>query len=812
MDREKKQQISSLLHEVFEPGVWYPFAKAAKYLTDHGIRSTELGYAKMRMLLEDIPEYVTLRQVMHGTNPDFELCLVPGAEEAEKQGGKIWETATDNMAAIMPDGGLSAEKKQQISSLLHEAFEPGVWYPFAKAAKYLTDHGIRSAELGYAKMRMLLEDIPEYVTLRQVMHGTNPDFELCLVPGAGEAAAAPQNMKTDGLPDRLLELAFLPPKMLSWLAGIQGKAQTNQQMIALLQEAYARCAAEGRIEQGTASIRFYTGLRAMEGRELKAVLVPNTIPGYQPWCLTCEAVPESAEPQAEPPAAAQTRKLDDQVKGEIYRLFKERLPFETPLHLAMVGKLLLDEGYDKEDFGYGKMKPMFQDMAEFVQMSEIIVGGVPQTMITLRENPRLAGQAPMDEDIPRSLRDEAFLPQKLLAIVNEYAAGDLNAREALISGYEASLRDHKVIKSDGRIIFDTGLTDRSGETLIASLKPSDIPNGLPWYLNYVGRREKKRVHRDSPGKMLERFAFLGSWASFLGQLADKALPEVWSFEGEDQRDYAILQKYIQYTFYRLNLEDKICISEDGRIAAFNTGLVDEHYDDIYACFMPNLSDVPGAAKWRFQDFCTAGGRGTGKWLVDAFNPLPQPASYFERKEDLLFDLDKDILPDFRHIIVDNTKRLPLDFLREEFHGYPEAVALVDEAARERDRFRRESIMRQMSQLLDENSKLFNRLRNRLQDAIDLAIKQVRWNYKTAIPCFFPTRNVMSLMLPLCLEDDGRADAALVVELTRSGIYQGQTILTLQQAYLDARLVCRPNSEWLQTTNISGEDHEEDEEE
>ena len=93
--------------------------------------------------------------------------------------------------------------------------------------------------------------------------------------------------------------------------------------------------------------RFYTGLRDMEGRELKAVLVPNTIPGYQPWCLTCEAVPESAEPQAEPPAAAQTRKLDDQVKGEIYRLFKERLPFETPLHLAMVGKLLLDEGYDK---------------------------------------------------------------------------------------------------------------------------------------------------------------------------------------------------------------------------------------------------------------------------------------------------------------------------------------------------------------------------------------------------------------------------------------------------------------------------------
>ena len=138
--------------------------------------------------------------------------------------------------------------------------------------------------------------------------------------------------------------------------------------------------------------------------------------------------------------------------------------------------------------------------------------------------------------------------------------------------------------------------------------------------------------------------------------------------------------------------------------------------------------------------------------------------------------------------------------------------MVDDAAKAVDRFQRDGIMSRISQLLDDNSKLFNRLRNRLQDAIDLAIKQVRWNYKTAIPCFFPTRNVMSLMLPLCLEDDGRADAALVVELTRSGVYQGQTILTLQQAYLDARLVCRPNSEWLQTTNISSDEHEEDEEE
>ena len=102
------------------------------------------------------------------------------------------------------------------------------------------------------------------------------------------------------------------------------------------------------------------------------------------------------------------------------------------------------------------------------------------------------------------------------------------------------------------------------------------------------------------------------------------------------------------------------------------------------------------------------------------------------------------------------------------------------------------------------------MRNLLEDAVELARKQVRWNFKTAIPCYFPTRNVMSLMLPLALQNDNRPDAALVVELTHSGNYQGQTILNLQQAYLDGRLLCRPNSEWLDSREIPGDEAELDE--
>lgn len=37
--------------------------------------------------------------------------------------------------------------------------------------------------------------------------------------------------------------------------------------------------------------------------------------------------------------------------------------------------------------------------------------------------------------------------------------------------------------------------------------------------------------------------------------------------------------------------------------------------------------------------------------------------------------------------------------------------------------------------------------------------------------------------------------------TLSGDYLGQTILTLPMAYIDARLLCRPGSEWLDTSRI-----------
>lgn len=72
-------------------------------------------------------------------------------------------------------------------------------------------------------------------------------------------------------------------------------------------------------------------------------------------------------------------------------------------------------------------------------------------------------------------------------------------------------------------------------------------------------------------------------------------------------------------------------------------------------------------------------------------------------------------------------------------------------------------------------------------------KKVSANYKLAIPQYYEGK--IQLLLPLCLADDNIPDLALVVTKTNN-VYRGHTCLTLDMAYNNARLIARPESNWL----------------
>lgn len=289
----------------------------------------------------------------------------------------------------------------------------------------------------------------------------------------------------------------------------------------------------------------------------------------------------------------------------------------------------------------------------------------------------------------------------------------------------------------------------------------------------------------------------------LPDLAARALPEVW---GYGEGDMSILYSYVVQTFNKLMHEGKVYESANGDLAAFNTGLVTPSYDDLYLVFVPNGPDQP--QRWRYQGVCTAGERGLGKQLVSTFAKLPPTAVYMRDIHDVVFDAEQLIHTDYQHIVVDNLDRIPTDFIALSFYDAPEMRELVqsitwdpdspegDNAFQGHADGENEEKYNQLRTFLEENPRYFNRIVNRMKDAEELARKRARWSFRTGVPSYYPRYDEIQLLLPLCLSEDNIPNMALAVSRNESGTYQGETILTLRMAYKNARLICRPESEWL----------------
>ena len=404
--------------------------------------------------------------------------------------------------------------------------------------------------------------------------------------------------------------------------------------------------------------------------------------------------------------------------------------------------------------------------------------------------------AALMDELPEDFTQEVHVPFQKRQEIDQRNSEYPTAKELLDVSWEAAVKVGALRYFEGKVVFPVDAMRPDGKTPVeVSIRQGDPERsgGRPWFVAFVNDyMPPVGMQAGVPTKAIEEFAWMGPWEGFLESLAAIALPETWTFKDDSSdRRFEILKNYVCNTYYRLNQEDKICVAEDGSFAAFNTGLVDSRFDDICLCFEPQLNRVP----WRFVGFASSGNRGLKKKVNKTFNPLPQTACYFDKLEDLLFDPERELQVDYEHVLVDNTRRLPLEFFARELSGCAEAMGIVERLkACEADEV--EPLFRELSDLIETDSRVYRTLRSRLEDAVDIARRRVRWNFKTAIPSYYPRANSMSLLLPLCLLDDQHADVALVVQLQESGIYQGQTILTIEQAYTNARLICRPDSDWL----------------
>ncbi|WP_313236981.1 DUF3825 domain-containing protein [Sphingobacterium multivorum] len=173
----------------------------------------------------------------------------------------------------------------------------------------------------------------------------------------------------------------------------------------------------------------------------------------------------------------------------------------------------------------------------------------------------------------------------------------------------------------------------------------------------------KRKQKVKKVTTLMEWAWMGDFSKVVTDLKNMALKERWYYKQQNPSiPYPILSKYLIYTFFRL-LKEKNKIKTNQDYAAFNTGLVNNLYEPIYALFEKNRNE--GRQEWYFCGFCISGVGNLGKKLVSQFNPLPERAHYFSDPSELIYDSNaQEPQLNWNHIILDNVKRLPIDFLEE----------------------------------------------------------------------------------------------------------------------------------------------------
>ena len=262
-----------------------------------------------------------------------------------------------------------------------------------------------------------------------------------------------------------------------------------------------------------------------------------------------------------------------------------------------------------------------------------------------------------------------------------------------------------------------------------------------------GLAAKNLVRLDSR-RPFEKFADLGDFDDQIAKLAGLAQKETWSYlKTSSRREHPILFNYVHHTFMRLEVEGKIAEASDSRrrqVACLNTGLVTDMQEEIFAYF-ERISR--GDQDWALESFCKDSDR-----RMSVFAQRPDTANYFEDPYPLIYDTRIDLVLDYDHIINENLDRFP--------------------------------------EVLQDNRFA---LRMAFEGTIKSAMKRVKRNYKTAIPHFH--KGQVQLLLPLCLLKQNEADLALVVG-KEGAVYKGYTVLTLDMAFNDARLLARPDREWL----------------
>lgn len=252
--------------------------------------------------------------------------------------------------------------------------------------------------------------------------------------------------------------------------------------------------------------------------------------------------------------------------------------------------------------------------------------------------------------------------------------------------------------------------------------------------------------------------FLGTTEKYnqkLEMLVKMAQPEKWTYRKiRDKDPYRILRNYIQFTYNRLDEENKLLDSSNGKFRCMNTGLLTVYNQEIIAIFAKN--DKEGKQPWFFNGFF----KETDKFFTTNFSALPLLADYSNNVKDLIYDNCLELNLRKEHIIDDNFERFV-----EAGYSSKELISVL------------------------------------LDSAKSTLEKKLRRNFKLALPFYYRNTDTgeskIQLLAPLYFPG-APVRLALVLNKIQSDAkeyYEGVTVLPVEWAYMNSRLIVKPDEEW-----------------
>ncbi len=314
-----------------------------------------------------------------------------------------------------------------------------------------------------------------------------------------------------------------------------------------------------------------------------------------------------------------------------------------------------------------------------------------------------------------------------------------------------AIGSHNYPEKNEEITFsDLSISDWHIDMNYKSYQECQNPDQIFTYMNRCGKIETL-INEEDIYMDIYDYMYWGDYNARIKELAEKALSEKWSFE--DKNDYSILKNYLKYTFNKLQDEQKVI--ETDTYCVFDTGLFSHYYEPIYAYGELYKNPSENAAKWFFKGFKDEYELGA----LDIVEKFPERADYFSDPSRLVFNWHLKVNKNYKHILDDlNT-----------------------------------------SQRLPDSIKNSDRPLDMLKGVIDTAVQRVIANYKLAVPHYYC--NKIQLMIPLCFGKTDNPDVALVLDRMKGNYYQATTCLDMKMAYMDARLIAKPESDWLMAETI-----------